>query len=117
MNLHELVSRRVLALDRRHVGVANPSQSPVRRFDLLTRGDRRDAEDLVQRGHLLRAEVRRRSCLVRGAGGTGGEGAYWPEMYTCRGFGRGRGGGENWSGEECRGRSREHGTVRFGLRL
>lgn len=47
MNSHELSGGRVLAIRGRHVGVASPSQSPVRRLYLLKRGNCWDAEDLV----------------------------------------------------------------------
>ena len=102
MNFHELVGRRVLALDRRHVRVANPSQFSVRRFDLLTRGDGWYAEDFVQRGHGSRAEIRWRLGLSRSVSGAGGEGANRLKSYTCRRFRTGCG-GENRSGEECGG--------------
>lgn len=94
MDPHELVSRRVLPLDRRNVRVADPRQSPVRRFDLLTRGGRGDAEDLVERGrgHLRRDEIRRRGGLIRSASGAGGEGSRRLEAYTWQRLGERRGG-------------------------
>lgn len=109
MDLHELVRRRVL---RRHVGVADSCQSPVCSLDLVTRGGGGDAEDVVERGRMMRSrdEIRGRGGLVGSAGG-GGEGSRGVEADTWQGLG-GRRGGEEGSGEDCGGggrRSREHG--------
>ncbi|PON42667.1 hypothetical protein PanWU01x14_279800 [Parasponia andersonii] len=78
VDLHKLIGRRILPIDRRHVRVANPSQSPVRSLDLLTRGHRRDPEDLVQRRRhdsprvQVRRRRRRRLIIRRCVGGRGG---------------------------------------------
>lgn len=70
VDLHELVGGGVLPVDRRNVGVANPSQPTVRHLDLLTRGGRRYAENLVERGsrhesaRVAVVQVRRRGAAL-----------------------------------------------------
>lgn len=86
MDLHELVGRRVLPVEGRHVGVADPRQSPVRRFDLLTGSAGRDAEGIIERRarrHSTRAEIRRRFFLRCGMGSRG-KGVYRTESDTRR---------------------------------
>lgn len=82
MDPHELTGRRVLLVCGQHgVGVGRARQPPVRGLDLLTRGSRRDAKDLVKRpargggvGHVVRVvrrQIRRRSVVFGRSGGEG----------------------------------------------
>lgn len=115
MDPHELSSRRVLPVCGRHgVGVARARQAPVSPLDLLTRGAHVDAEDLVKRrargdgGHVVRVvrrKIRRRRVVI---GRSGGEGLRWCEFDAWGGV-SGRPGRESWSGENWRGKYREHG--------
>lgn len=100
---HELAGGRVLPSGDGHdVRMACPRQSPIRRLDLLVRGTRVDTEDLVQRG----ARGGHIRCRATAFGRSGGEGERRSESETCRSFC-----GEVRSGQNCRARGREHGTV------
>lgn len=103
---HELPGGRVLPIGDSHdVRVACPRQSPIRRLDLLARGARVDAKDLVERG-ARSGHVRRRATV---SCGSGSEGERRGESELCGWFC-----GEDWCDKNCRGRNREHGPVRRG---
>lgn len=85
MNLHEIIRRRVFG---RHIGMADPGKSPVRRLDLLDGGAGRYAEDLVERSaggvQIRRPRLLRPGRASVGGGGSGGEGDYWPGSDVAR---------------------------------
>ncbi|KAI3420657.1 uncharacterized protein J3R85_012589 [Psidium guajava] len=116
---HEVVGGRAPPVDRHHVGVARPGQTPVRHLDLLARGARGDAEDLVEgrarRRHPAAAEEamrgRRRRRAGPGVGGREGGGRGGGEGARAEGGGARRRGGGGGEGAEERRRG-GHGTVR-----
>ena len=58
VDLHELISRR-RPIGSRHVWMADPGQSPVRRFDVLARRAERNLQNLVERGGRRRRRSKR----------------------------------------------------------
>lgn len=108
MDLRELARRRVLPVDCRHVRVAHPGESPVRRLDLLVGRGGADSENLVKRtSHAVRAQTRRPRLLHAASrasfGGVGsGEGEYLPESDVARRRGDGFAGESGGGRERCR---------------
>ncbi|KAL0789006.1 hypothetical protein YC2023_040131 [Brassica napus] len=76
VDLHELISRR-RPIGSRHVWMADPGQSPVRRFDVLARRAERNLQNLVERGGRRRQSkwdlVQSRGVLRAGVRARGGD--------------------------------------------